>query len=269
VRCELSAAELVEAIADGLMQSLRLRRIPPVNPFEIAERIGVTVRYGSLAGDGHVEFNHLDAMVTLNTRSNMCVQRFVLAHELCHVVLHDPDVAFVVQSAGIDLGREEAICQAFAGELMMPRRWVGRVVGPKDRSLAAVKGLADTAGVSLSAAHVRLSRVRRWRNTLLYFHRYREWTPLVLAGEPPRTRGAIHFCGTNARDIDALYKRSSRSKAILETKLDLQVRTQRITATAEVVAARSGLIALLPLAEAIAISRARTSAKQTAARQKA
>ena len=105
---------------------------PPVRVKEIATKLGADVRYepldGGLSGalyraeDGH-------AVLGVNNWHTEVRQRFTIAHELGHLLLH-PDELFVDgvlkrdDASSLAIRSHEIEANAFAAELLMPRKFV-------------------------------------------------------------------------------------------------------------------------------------------------
>ncbi len=106
---------------------------PPVRVDAIAKKLGVDVRYepfnGGLSGalyraddDGH-------AVLGVNNWHAEVRQRFTIAHELGHLLLH-PDELFVDgvlkrdDDSSLAIRSHEIEANAFAAELLMPRKFV-------------------------------------------------------------------------------------------------------------------------------------------------
>ena len=107
---------------------------PPVDVGAIARDLDISVNFERLDSDvsGLVLFENGNAKVAINEAHHRNRQRFTLAHEIGHVLLHvkDKDRVFVdrrffrneVSSKG-EL-REEIEANAFAASLLMPEKFV-------------------------------------------------------------------------------------------------------------------------------------------------
>jgi hypothetical protein len=156
---------------------------PPVEVFEIASRIGATtVDEESLAEDGRVEDGHRTTLILLRTATKGERRRFTLAHELGHLVFADPEVLNLArETLGVERFDVERMCNYFAAELLMPRRWLREQFEDRPERLTVLEELAQRAEVSVSAAANRLRSALGWSSTLLYFQRRRDWEPVVIA----------------------------------------------------------------------------------------
>jgi hypothetical protein len=159
------------------------KRRPEVDVYELAKRVGAeaTIERG-LREDGRVEDSPLNTRIFLWSSPAEARRRFTLGHELGHLVLSDPRVFRLVQ---LELGDEglqvERVCDAFAAELLMPRRWVAKRYHGAGEGFDALRDLTHEAGVSLSASYIHLSSVLSWRSSLLYLSRD-DWSCAVTGG---------------------------------------------------------------------------------------
>jgi len=182
---------LAETLVTAFCQALGFggtERRPEVDVYALAERVGAEAKIeGGLHEDGRVEDSPLHTRIFLWSSPAETRRRFTLGHELGHLVLSDPRVFRMVQ---LELGDEglhvERLCDAFAAELLMPRRWVARRYHDSEESLEALRDLAHEAGVSLSAGFIHLAGIQRWRSSLLYLNRD-DWSCSV-AGGPLKLR---------------------------------------------------------------------------------
>ena len=157
------ALTLPEALRIAELQASRLLTIsgitqPPVAEHIIAGLPRLQVERIKLAGlSGAAEWSHGRWLIILNGTEVPTRQRFSLAHEFKHV-LDNPfiDVLYPRVHAMSPADRAEAVCDYFAGCLLMPRRWLTRhwKGGQQDsRTLAA---LYDVSG---AAMRVRLTQI--------------------------------------------------------------------------------------------------------------
>ena len=112
---------------------------PAVDVEALAEALGISVQYERLASDmsGVLLVENGTASVAINESHHRNRQRFTLAHEIGHVLLHaDEDRLFVDRrffrnewSSKGEL-REEIEANAFAASLLMPRRFVTQCIEP-------------------------------------------------------------------------------------------------------------------------------------------
>ena len=110
---------------------------PPVDVEPLAEALGMSVTYERLDNDvsGLMLFENGAARVAINETHHRNRQRFTLAHEIGHLLLHAKDDRVFVdrrffrnQWASKGELREEIEANAFAASLLMPRSFVERYV---------------------------------------------------------------------------------------------------------------------------------------------
>lgn len=137
---------------DRVLNTLGIAR-PAVDPFAIARSLGVRVDRVSGPEDwaGDVDSSTREAIIRYNADHAPARQRFTVAHELGHLLLHPPGRRYrdPVSSQGIDLAEIQA--NNFAAGLLMPS-WMINAVAPGKSVLA----LADIFAVSEQAMQIRL-----------------------------------------------------------------------------------------------------------------
>jgi IrrE N-terminal-like domain len=200
----LAVAEtLVAAFWEGL--GLRADASPPpVDVYALADRMGATIALcPELRSDGRLEESAQATRILLHTRGSEERRRFTLAHELGHLVLLEPEVLHrthtLLNQHRVNV---ERLCDAFAAELLMPRRWVTAEFPDRSERFECIDLLATRTRVSISAALTRLVVVLRWRSSLIYFQRTRHWAPLVVAGARV-PRGGLAPTSETARTLAA------------------------------------------------------------------
>lgn len=151
----------------------------PVDPAQIAEQLGIEVRLEKV-DDGLSGFLLRDqksnrVVIGTNLRHHPNRQKFTIAHELGHFLLHEAATVhvderkpgYIVQrrdsksSTGEDVFEREA--NLFAAELLMPAKALAKDFQSRavdilaDDDQAYLKTLADKYGVSTHALTVRLA----------------------------------------------------------------------------------------------------------------
>jgi Zn-dependent peptidase ImmA (M78 family)/transcriptional regulator with XRE-family HTH domain len=99
-------------------------------------------------------------VIVVNTRDDPRARSFTIIHEFGHLYL---------AALGERVGPEtEDRCNAFAGEVLMPRAWIENVLaGLRGRTLATVDALALAFGATPYAAAVRIARTGLWDRTVI------------------------------------------------------------------------------------------------------
>lgn len=143
----------------------------PVDVESLVKQQGVQIVYeaGSEALSGMLIVDGDGAFVVVNSNDVDKRQRFTLAHELAHFVLHRPEGMAVFHrdektSQGTD--RVEMDANAFAAELLMPEVAVKAEASKRtldlvtDEGLRNIKAMAKRFGVSEQAMSFRLQNLR-------------------------------------------------------------------------------------------------------------
>lgn len=156
--------------ANEVLALFRLGASVPAD--KIARRLGVQVRYAPFDGDisGMAHIKDGVNVIGINSLHHPNRQRFTLAHELGHIVLHPAELARQVHldrgslyrdgSSSSGLDPFEVSANAFASELLMPECLLSPLTGP-DFDLEdedAVAKLAKRFRVSIAAMYFRLHR---------------------------------------------------------------------------------------------------------------
>lgn len=151
-----------------------------VNPSLIAERLGISIHFYALEDESLSGFMLVEggkAIIGVNRKDGDRRQRYTIAHELGHYVLHDRSLPFMdpstarvqvmprdkLSSQGTDPREIEA--NIFAAELLMPEDLVRKAVqghgglGIFDDRDDEIKSLADQFEVSVKAMTIRLVRL--------------------------------------------------------------------------------------------------------------
>lgn len=148
---------------------------PPVPVEQLAQRMGVVVRYapfdGQMSGLLHRSEDRSEAVIGINALHPSVRQRFSIAHELGHFVLHKPAFqidqhAFVsfrnpMSSSATDPDEIEA--NQFAAALLMPETLLTECVhqlGENPDVEDAISRLAQQFDVSTHAMTIRLTSLR-------------------------------------------------------------------------------------------------------------
>ena len=158
--------------ADEVLSRVGYTR-PPVPVHDILLEYGLQIHVQALEANvsGFLVRRETGAFVGVNALHHRNRQRFTLAHELGHFILHHDDPTIFVDDAlihfrGEDVTESSDICEmeanAFAGALLMPEKMLrqdlaGRFIDALDES--AVRTLARRYEVSPQALTIRLMRV--------------------------------------------------------------------------------------------------------------
>ncbi|MCM3006704.1 ImmA/IrrE family metallo-endopeptidase [Priestia koreensis] len=130
----MNRVKWAEKKANNLLESLNINQIPiPVN--EIAQKLNIKISYEPFEGDlsGVLYRDNSHTIIGVNSNESDKRQRFTIAHELGHFILHEGEQLHVdhnfkvnfrdsVSSQGAKLAEIEA--NAFAASLLMPESLV-------------------------------------------------------------------------------------------------------------------------------------------------
>ena len=145
---------------------------PPVPVEQLAERMGAVVRYapfdGQMSGLLHRAEDGTRAVIGVNSRHPTVRQRFSIAHELGHLVLHEPAfqidphafVSFRNSKSSNASDPHEIEANQFAAALLMPVALLRACVeqlGENPDVEEAIRRLAQRFDVSTQAMTIRLT----------------------------------------------------------------------------------------------------------------
>lgn len=170
-------AEMLQAAAAELLKPL-LYSGPPYDPFLIASGLRVPVTETSIHGAlGYVDNRSGSPRIFLEKNLSVERKRFTLAHELGHVMLMrlaraGTNVNLVrYRKSGCPPGMtedpaEEALCNLFAAELLMPSWEVRDVLRERAFALDSIFTVKNRFQVSLQAAATKLIKLGQWSQLL-------------------------------------------------------------------------------------------------------
>jgi Zn-dependent peptidase ImmA (M78 family) len=162
-----------ERRAIEILDELGIRELP-IPAEEIARRLGAQLTYeafdGDVSGMLYRDGEARPAVIGVNSRQAPTRQRFTVAHEIGHLVLHKGQAVFVDSFVRVNWragksGRDEVEANAFAAELLMPRQFIERQIDAavsRHKTLrreALIAELANKFKVSSEAMSYRLSNL--------------------------------------------------------------------------------------------------------------
>ena len=145
---------------------------PPVPVEQLAENMGAVVRYvpfeGQMSGLLHRSEDGNRAVIGVNSRHPTVRQRFSIAHELAHLVLHEPAfqidqhafVSFRDSKSSGATDPHEIEANQFAAALLMPEALLRECVkrlGENADVEESIRRLAQQFDVSTQAITIRLT----------------------------------------------------------------------------------------------------------------
>lgn len=147
----MHAEELIKRLRQGGLLN------PPVDVYDVAEFLGLEIVEEVMDDEmsGYIEPRRSGWVIGVNKFHHPNRQRFTIAHEIGHFVLHRPtervvDITFARRLGARDRIENEA--DQFASDLLMPADEFRRVVTAGEHSLDK---LASMFNVSVLAAKVR------------------------------------------------------------------------------------------------------------------
>ena len=181
-----------ERLARSITEQFELG-LPPVDVEYLAGLLGVDqIVEALLVEDGRME--RLGGSTRIVIRSSLAQQRrrFTIAHELCHVLLADPNSDLMAARHIIGHDQEERFCEDFAAALLLPWAWVKAIAYNRPQSLHTLRVVAGRSNASLASVCVRLNKVAGWQRTLLHWkHHNDRWIFRWAAGLPAGLEGRI------------------------------------------------------------------------------
>lgn len=141
--------------ADRVLLELGIKR-PPVDVLHIADAIGARVHFTrGPAWDGAAE-SGVDgsADIYVDAGQPTTRQRFTIAHEIGHLLLHEPGRAYRDRFSSQDVDIAEIQANNFAANLLMPTWMLNAIASGR-----GVPQLADIFGVSPEAMRYRLQNL--------------------------------------------------------------------------------------------------------------
>lgn len=163
-----------ERKAQELLQRMRIQA-PPVPIEQIAKKLGATVLYEPFEGKADVSAmlfrDGKRTIIGVNSAHSRTRQRFSVAHECGHLLLHsgkmfvDARINFRDNVSGLAVDQEEIQANAFAAAILMPgdmviaeiKRIIGR--GEPEKIELVLSKLASKFEVSTQAMEYRLKNL--------------------------------------------------------------------------------------------------------------
>lgn len=133
-------------------------RVLPVNPIEIANKLGLEVYTSTAIGNLSGYYDDDLKKITVNENESRQRRRFSIAHEIGHAVLQhgssprDPSVDY----SKLHYSLKEQQANAFAAELVMPQEAVQYMV---EHTKKTFEEICETFDVSREAMRIRLQKL--------------------------------------------------------------------------------------------------------------
>jgi IrrE N-terminal-like domain len=196
---------------DIIAASLGGPREPPVNLALIASEIGVVDIRQTDRRDGYTDFRHAAPVIYINRMASRTRQRFILAHEVAHVMLRRPDVISLIRQRGqLELlDHEEKLANRIAAALLVPDSWI-EAMKDADLGLADLESLARQAGIPVKRLITRLATAGL-DVALLHWQRGNgAWHLVDRPGVPEFLHGQVELSERGRMAIERLGGRESQ-----------------------------------------------------------
>lgn len=115
------------------------------NPFELAEALGIGVLYENLGSiNGYYTKMLRSKYIHVNYNLNESRQRYTVAHELGHAILHpNANTPFLRENTLFSVDKLERQANAFAVELLMPDNVISQYEGYTVHNIASLVGIPN------------------------------------------------------------------------------------------------------------------------------
>ncbi len=166
------SAQRIETIVRKLLRDLEIEK-PPVPVESIARSLGAQIRYSPFEGDisGMVFRDNDQTVIGINSLHHPNRQRFTIAHEIGHFLLHKGTEIHVDRTFRVNLrndvssqavDHDEIEANRFAAQLLMPEFFLKRDLKGQEIDIEKeddLKLLASKYRVSLQALTFRLTNL--------------------------------------------------------------------------------------------------------------
>jgi Zn-dependent peptidase ImmA (M78 family) len=134
------ATQRIETLVRNLLKDYKVNK-PPVPVETLATRLGAKVRYSPFDGDisGMVYRDEDRVIIGVNSLHHTNRQRFTIAHEIGHMLLHKGIEVHVDRSYRINL-RNDISSSAVDREEIEANRFAAKLLMPEDLLIADLKG---------------------------------------------------------------------------------------------------------------------------------
>jgi len=156
----------------------------PVDLDRIACRVGAAIRYTYCQG-GFTHFQPGGPVIYLSNMATQARGRFILAHELAHILLRYPEAVRLIEEHGrVDLlDNEEELADRIAGALLVPDNWVEGMKAIRLTPIGLL-GVARQVGIPIPMLITRIENAGI-DIALLHWHRGRtSWHVVDRPGTP-------------------------------------------------------------------------------------
>jgi hypothetical protein len=180
---------------------------PPVDLFEIADNIGVRAILATEFRDGFTDFRPRRPVIYLNRTESGPRMRFILAHEISHVILRSPQARDVLEEYGQTalLEEEEELADRIAATILLPDSWLSALRRAR-YSLTGLENIAHTAEIPLTVLITRMSLMHIKVGLLHWLRGDSAWHLIDRPGVPFCLRGPFELSENGKRKLEGLKK---------------------------------------------------------------
>ncbi len=184
---------------------------PPVDLRRIAKDIGVADVRRAHCRDAFTHFEPTGPVIYLNRTVSGAQERFIIAHELAHIMLRTPAAIEMIENRGQAdlLDDEEEFANRIARTLLVPDTWVEEM---KKTSLKLVRWeeAARLAGIPMSMLITRMATAGIDIALLHWRRGSRSWHVIDRPGTPLFLHGRIELSEIGRRTMDYLSRQESQ-----------------------------------------------------------
>jgi hypothetical protein len=183
---------------------------PQVDLFLLAKRLGVDNFRATCFPDGFTDFRAHEPVIFLNRSESGSRMRFILAHELAHVMFQMrpvQDILGVFRQAGL-VDSEEELADHVGAAILLPDSWV-EVLRKAHCTLRGLEQVAGLADIPLMALIRRLSRAQIDVGMLHWQGADGHWHLIDRAGVPSHLNGDFRISEAARRRFENLSDKES------------------------------------------------------------
>lgn len=204
--CDMQLEPIESAI---ISVTVGMQRQLPVSLDLVLQRIGAAVNYIQCS-DAFTHFQPSGPTIYLSPAASNVKARFILAHELAHVMLRSRAAAGLIEDRGLArlLDNEEDLANRIAGTLLVPDNWIERIRRTQFAP-AQIWELARLAEIPLPMLIRRMKSAGTDIALLHWKHGKRSWQVIDRPGIPFFLHGHVEISALSRRTFDHLGREES------------------------------------------------------------